>query len=230
MNVLKSHLALYFIFGALYFLSTLMDWTYTSYFSKPLFIGAIIFHYIEESKKDINYYNCIILILFFISGIVNLLEGESYFIYVLFFNFLAYCMLLLQLIKELRHKKLYRIEKENYTSIVLTFIFLACLLYISTLIVFDSSFELYKVIVVYDFVLITFVFIAAYKYVAKLNQKNTFLILYALIIVICELFYGIYYYYYKLAFLRFSSIFCYIISFYFLMQYFLKESNTSIEE
>ncbi|HKX85962.1 MAG TPA: hypothetical protein VJL37_04785 [Flavobacterium sp.] len=230
MNVLKSHLALYFIFGALYFLSTLMDWTYASYFSKPLFIGAICFHYIEESKKNINYYNCIILLFFFISGIINLLDGFGYFIYVLFFNFLAYCMLLLQVSKRLSHKKLRRIEKENYTSILLTFIFLACLLYISILIVFDSSFELHKVIVVYDSVLITFVFFAAFNYVNRLNPKNTFLILYALIIVICELFYGIYYYYYKLAFLRFSSIFCYIISFYFLVHYFLKSGNTAIEE
>jgi hypothetical protein len=230
MNVLKSHLALYFIFGTLYFLSTIMDWTYVSYFTKPLFIGAIGFYYLEESRKNINYYNCTILIFFFLSGIINLLEGFDYLIYVLFFNFLAYCMLLLQVSKQLSHRKLRRIEKENYTSILLTFIFLACLLYISILIVFDSSFELHKVIVVYDSVLITFVFFAAFNYVTKLNQKNTFLILYALIIVICELFYGIYYYYYKLPFLRFTSIFCYIISFYFLIQYFLKVNNTTIEK
>ena len=207
-----------------------MDWTYFSYFTKPLFIGAISFYYLEESKKNINYYNCIILVFFFLSGIINLLEGFDYFIYVLFFNFIAYCMLLLQVSKRLNRKKLLKIEKENYTSILLTFIFLACLLYISILIVFDSSFELHKVIVVYDSVLITFVFFAAFNYVNRLNPKNTFLILYALIIVICELFYGIYYYYYKLAFLRFSSIFCYIISFYFLVHYFLKSGNTAIEE
>ncbi|MFC7773671.1 hypothetical protein [Flavobacterium sp. GCM10027622] len=229
MPILRSHLTLYFIFGALYFLSTFMDWNYVSYFSKPLFIGAIFFHYIEESKKNVNFYNCIILLFFFISGIINLLEGGSYLVYVLFFNFLAYCMLLLQLIRELRNKKLYRIGKENYTSILLTFIFLACLLYISILIVFDSSFELYKVILVYDAVLITFVFFSAYKYVADLNQRNTFLILYALITIICELFYGIYYYYYKIAFLRYTSIFCYIISFYFLMHYFLKEKEAVTE-
>ncbi|RXR17803.1 hypothetical protein EQG63_09985 [Flavobacterium amnicola] len=229
MNILKSHLRLYFIFGILYFLSTFMDWTYTSYFAKPLFIGAISFYYIEESRKNINYYNCIILIFFLISGVINLLEGFDYFVYVLFFNFLAYCMLLLQLIKELRHKKLYIIDKENYTSILLTFIFLACILYISSLIVFDSSFELYKVILVYDAILITFVFSAAYAYLAKPNQKNTYLIIYALITIMCELFYGIYYYYYKLDFLRFTSIFCYILSFYFLIHYFLKENDTILE-
>lgn len=228
MNVLKSHLALYIIFGTLYFLSTFTDWTYVSYITKPLFIGAISFYYIEESKKNISYYNCIILTFFLISGIINLVEG--YFIYVLLFNFSAYCLLLFQLIKELKQKKLYRIEKENYSSILLTFIFLSCLIYISTFIVFDRSFELYKVIIVYDFILISFVFFAAYAYVAKLNLKNTYLILFALTIVICELFYGIYYYYYKLPFFRFTSIFCYIISFYFLTQYFLKDNNNNIEE
>jgi len=229
MKILKSHLTLYFIFGTLYFLSTFMNWTYTSYFAKPLFIGAISFYYIEESRKQINFYNCIVLAFFFISGVINLLEGFSFFVYVLFFNFLAYFMLLLQLIKALRHKKLYLIDKENYTSILLMFIFLCCILYISTFIVFDSSFALYKVILVYDSILITFVFSAAYAYLAKPTQKNTYLILYALIAIMCELFYGIYYYYYKLDFLRFTSIFCYILSFYFLIQYFLKDKDTFLE-
>ncbi len=230
MNILKSHLALYFLFGILYFLSICMDWTYLSYIAKPLFIGAISFYYFEESKKPVNYYNCTILALLFFSGVINLLEGYSYFIYVLFFNFLAYCILLFKLIKELSKMKLYKIEKASYLSILLTLIFLSCVLYISSFIVFDRSFELYKVILVYGFTLITLSFCAAFMYLVKFNQKNTYLILYTLNIIICELFYGIYHYYYKVPLLRFTSIFCYILSFYFLAHYFLKESNEQVKE
>lgn len=230
MNVLKSHLALYFIFGILFFFSIFMDLTYVSYITKPLFIGAISFYYIEQSKKPINYYNCTVLLLLFISGIINLLEGYSYFIYVLLFNFLAYSILLFQLIRELINKKLYKIDKENFLSILLTFIFLSCLLYISLVIVFDSSFEFHEIILIYDITLISFAFFAAFAYVTKLNPKNTYLILYALDVLVCELFYGIYHYYYKLAFLRFTSVFCYILSFYFLVHYFLKERDKQIEE
>jgi len=230
MNFLKSHLALYFIFGILYFLSTVMDWVYASYIAKPLFMGAISFYYIEESKTPINYYNCSILTFLFFSGIINLMEGYSYFIYVLFFNFLAYCMLLFQLIKELIQKRHYKIEKGNFLSILIMLIFLTCLLYISSFIVFDRSFELYKVIFVYGFALAAFVLCAAFTYLVDPNQKNTYLMLYALDIIICELFYGIYHYYYKVPFLRFSSIFCYILSFYFLVNYFLKENNHQMKE
>lgn len=225
MNVLKSHLALYFIFGILYFLSTLMNWTYLSYTAKPLFIGAISFYYIEESKAPLNYYNCSILTLLFFSGVINLLEGYNYLLYVVFFNFLAYCLLLLQLIKKTPKRRPHAIEKGNFISIFFILLFLTCVLYISSFIVFDRSFEWFKVMLVYGFALCTFALAATLTYLSTPNQKNTYLILYALDVIICELFYGIYHYYYQVALLRFTSILCYIISFYLLTHYFLKENN-----
>lgn len=228
MNVLKSHLALYFIFGILYFLSTLMDWTYLSYIAKPLFIGAISFYYIEERKMPLNYYNCSILAFLFFSGVINLLEGYDYLLYVVFFNFLAYCMLLLQLIKKLIQKRPRNVDKGNLLSILLTLLFLICAVYISSFIVFDRSFEWYKVILVYGFTLAFFVLGATLTYLAEPSQKNTYLRLYALDIIVCELFYGIYHYYYQVALLRFASISCYILSFYFLVRYLLKENNNSM--
>lgn len=225
MNVLKSHLALYIIFGTLYFLSTLMNWTYLSYVAKPLFIGAISFYYIEESKTAFSYYNCTILALLFFSGVINLLEGYSYLLYVVFFNFSAYSLLLFQLIKKIIQRKLHKIDKGNFLFILLMLIFLICVLYISSFIVFDRSFEWHKVIIVYGFALSSFALGAALTYLSEPNPKNTYLILYAFDIIICELFYGIYHYYYQVALLRFTSVFCYILSFYFLAHYFLKENH-----
>ncbi len=230
MNVLKSHLNLYFIFGTLYFLSTLMDWINVTYFAKPLFIGAISFYYFEQSKKPINYYYCTILLLLFLSGVINLLEGYAYFMHVLFFNFLAYSIFIYKLISELKQKKLYKIKSENYFSIFLTSLFSICLLYISSFIVFDRSYELYKVILIYGFVVVCFLLCATYIYLANSNQKNTHLIIYAISTLICENFYAVYHYYYKFAFFRFTSIVCYIISFFFLVHYFLKENDYDIEE
>nr|WP_294939347.1 hypothetical protein [uncultured Flavobacterium sp.] len=230
MNFLKSHLALYFLFGILYFIAIIMDWLYLSYVTKPLFIGAIFFYYVEESKTPVTYYNCAIIGLLFISGMINLIEGYSYFIYVLFLNFLAYCLLLYHLIKELLRKKHTAIQKENLLFIILTLVFLICALYISSFIVFDKSFELYKVIIVYGLVVASVVFCATLLYLSASTQKNTYLMLYALDIIICELFYGIYHYYYRLLFIRLASVFCYILSFYFLAKYFVKENNAQSEE
>lgn len=230
MNVLKSHLALYFIFGILYFLSTIMNWTYVSYIAKPLFIGAISFYYIEESKSPLNYYNCSILALLFFSGVINLLEGYSYLLYVVFFNLSAYCLLLFRLIKQLTQNKPRKIEKGNFLSVLLMLLFLFCILYISSFIVFDRSFEWFKVMLVYSFALCSFVLAATLTYLSAPNPKNTYLILYALDVIICELFYGIYHYYYPIALIRFSSILCYILSFYLLAHYFLKENNNPVAE
>lgn len=229
MNVLKSHLALYFIFGILYFLSTIMNWTYVSYAAKPLFIGAISFYYIEESKTPLNYYNCLILASLFFSGVINLLEGYGYLLYVVFFNFSAYSLLLFRLIKRFPQKRPRHIEKGNFISILLMLLFLVCILYISSFIIFDRSFEWHKVILVYAFALCSFVLGATVTYLSVPDSKNTFLILYALDVIVCELFYGIYHYYYPIAIIRFSSILCYIFSFYLLAHYFLKENNSPEE-
>ncbi|ESU27291.1 hypothetical protein FLJC2902T_19940 [Flavobacterium limnosediminis JC2902] len=230
MNPLKSHLSLYFIFGFLYFLSTVMDWLLLSYIAKPLFIGAIFFYYIEERKTPVNYYNCTVLFFLFLSGIINLLEGYDYFVYILFFNFLAYCILFFQLIKHLAERRHHKIEKEHSLQLILTLIFLSCLLYISSFIVFDRSFELYKAILVYGVVVASFALCATFLYLSESTQKNMFLLFYAIDIIICELFYIIYHYYYSFPLLRFSSVFCYILSFYFLANYFLKENNLQTKE
>jgi len=230
MNLLKSNFTIYFIFGFLYFLSIIMDWLFFSYLAKPLFIGAVFFYYIEERKTPVSYYNCTVLAFLFISGIINLLEGYSYFIYVLLFNFLAYCILFFQLIKRIVKRQHRKIKKEHFLQLILMLVFLGCLLYISTFIVFDRSFELYKVILVYGLVLTLFVLCATFLYLSESTQKNLFLLLYALDIIICELFYVIHHYYYSFLFLRFLSVFCYILSFYFLANYFLKVNSHQTEK
>lgn len=226
MNILRLYTNTYVTFGILYFLSTLLNWKYLSYFSKPTFILMIILYYVDKTKNNINYYHLTILCLLFFSGTLNLLEGYHYFVPVLFINFLAYAILIFQLIKELKNLKNHKMEKENYFSIFLTFIFLICLLYISSFIVFDRSSEFYKVILVYGSILVCLTLCATFIYLAKVNSKNTYLILYTISTLICENFYGIYHYYYKLDFFRFSSILCYIISFYFLVNYFSKDNET----
>lgn len=229
MNVLKSHLTIYFIFGFLYFLAIIMDWFLLSYIAKPLFIGAIFFYYLEECKTSIDYWNCTILTLLFFSGIINLLEGYSYFIYVLSLNFSAYCLLLFQLLKKIPKKKRLTIEKVNFLYILIMIVFLISLLYTSSFIIFERYFELYSIILVYGLALTFFVLCVTIIYLTEPSTKITYLMLYALDVIICELFYGIYHYYYKITFIRFISVFCYILSFYFLVHYFLKENSNSNE-
>lgn len=223
-------MTLYFVFGFLYFLSTVTDWLYVSYISKPFFIGALCFYYIEESKKNVNYYNCTVLVLLFLSGIINLLEGYDYFVYVLLLNLLAYCLLFFQVLKYLNAIPYYKFKKIQYFQLGITIIFLASLLYIPSFLVFDSAFELYKLVVVYGSVLTLFVLCTTFNYIVNPSPKNMYLLLYVFDIVIGELFYGIYHYYHNFMMVRYLSVFCYILSFYFLVKYFLKENNPQTKE
>ena len=157
------------------------------------------------------------------SGITNLFEGN--FKYVLLLNFCAYSIFLFILIKNILRFKLEIMQKNNLSVFLLIIIFFLCLIYISRFIVFDATFKLYKFMYAYDFLLMGIGVCSALLYLADLSNKNTYLILTVLNIVICEICYGIYYYYYPFFFFRYISIFCYIVSFYFLVNYFLNTNE-----
>lgn len=225
MKVLNSYIIIYIISGILYLLSTILNCNLLGYIAKPIFIGALYIYYIKESKEGVNYYYIIILTLLFLSGVINLIDGKDNFKYILFLNFCAYCIFVYVLVKKLLIFKDEIIIKNNFSAFLLILIFFLCLVYISRFIVFDSTFNLYKFIYVYDFLLTVLGICSTLLYLGDLSNKNTYLILAVLNIIICEICYGIYYYYYAFLFFRYTSVLCYIVSFYFLVNYFLLKNE-----
>lgn len=225
MKILNSFIIVYIISGILYLMSTILNYNLLGYIAKPVFIGSIYIYFIKEIKYNFNYKYFTILTLLFLSGIINLLEGKDYFKYVLFLNFCAYSVFLYVLAKKLLIFKLEIFQKNNFSVFLLILIFFLCLIYISSFIVFDSAFTLYRFMYSYNFVLTSLGVCSTLLYLVDMSNKNTYLILAVLTIIICEIFYGIYYYYYPFWFFRYTSIFCYIIMFFFLVNYFLNENE-----
>lgn len=214
-------LILYIISGILFFLSIVINNDYLTLVSKPVISTSIFFYYLQESHKKVNFWFLLILILFFFSGILNLYEDEFVLQYVILINLISYCILLGFIIRSLFEIKINNLDNVNLTYIILMLLFLSCLLYVCLFLVFDSTEVLYLYFIVYACVLLLLGLLITILYLLNNNEENISLMTATFCYIICDLFYAIYYYYYDFIFFRYVSVLCNIVSFYFLVNYFL---------
>jgi len=218
-------LILYIISGFLFFLSIVIDYEDLTLMVKPIIATSMLFYYWQESYGKANIWFLIVLFCLFVSGVLNLFEDVQTLLYVITFNLIAYSIILIFSIKALLQLNLKFFDKVNLTYIVLMFLFLSCLLYVGVFIVFDSSTDMHCIISVYGVVLVLMGILNMTLYTLNHNKANVYLLMATFSFIICDLFYIIYYYYYDFVFFRYVSVLCNIISFYFLVNYFLSRSN-----
>jgi len=227
MQTIKPSLFVYGIAGIIYFISALLGWEVMSYVTKPLFIGAIIAYYLIESFGKLNLKHIAIICLMFVSGVINLFDYKEFFNYVLCVNFATYLLFFYILLKKIINLKWNAFEKDLLISVFLMLIFFTCLVYICVIIVFDETFAMYKFIYAYSFVLVLVAISSVVLNQLERDKKNTYLFFAIMTLIVCEFFYALYYYYNPFFFFRCVSIFCYVISFYFLVNYFLGEDKSN---
>ncbi len=175
----------------------------------------------QESRGKVSFWFSIVLLLLFVSGIFNLFEDELTLQYVILVNLVVYCILLGFVIRSLFEINLKSLDNVSLTYIILMLFFLSSLLYVCLFLVFDSTSVLYLYIIVYGSILLILGFLNTVLYAFKNSKEVVSLMMATFCFIICDLFYVIYYYYYDFIFFRYISVLCNIISFYFLVNYFL---------
>ena len=221
MKRIKPPLLLYMIAGFLFFLSVIIDNEYLTLLSKPVISTSIFFHYLQESRGKVNFWFSAVFLLLFVSGIFNLFEDEFALQYVILINLVVYSILLSFVIKSLFEINLKLLDNLNLTYIILMLLFLSSLLYVCLFLVFDSTSALYLYLIVYGIILLILGFLSTVLFVLKSRKEIIDLMMATFCFIICDLFYVIYYYYYDFIFFRYISVLCNILSFYFLVNYFL---------
>lgn len=211
----------YVISGLLFFLSAILNNEFIALFSKPIISSSILFYYWQESRSKINLWYALILTLLFFSGILNLFDDGIVLKYVILTNLVVYCILLGFIVKSLFEKTLKMVDNVNLSFIIIMFLFLASLLYLCLFQIFDKTSELYLYIIVYSCVLTTLGLLNTVLFIINNKSSNVYLMIATFCYIICDSFYVIYYYYYNFIFFRYFSILANIISFYFLVNYFL---------
>ncbi len=192
---------------------------------KPIIVPSILFYYLEKKKGKTNFWYVLILLMFFASGVLNLFEDELAFVYVIIINALAYVTLSVFTIKHIISLELKIFNRFNLFYILFTVLFLLCLVYVIFFIVFDKNFQLYGFVILYSFALFLLTFSNTLLSSLNYNQANSYLMITIFCYLICDIFYALYYYYLDLLFFRYVSIFCNVISFYFLVHYFLSDKK-----
>lgn len=225
----KPALLLYIVSGILFLLSAIINSENLALISKPIVSSSMIFYYIHESKWKVSFWYMTILILLFTGGIFNLFEDSLALTYVIVINFCAYCILLGFIIKRLFEINFKSLDNVNLSYIVLMTLFLGCLLYMCLFLVFDPNSELYAYIIFYGLMLLIMGILISILYTLNHNQESYFLMMTILSFIICDLFYAVYYYYYDFILFRYLSIVCNILSFYFLVHYFLSNSTSRLK-
>ncbi|WP_300569227.1 hypothetical protein [Flavobacterium sp.] len=221
-------LIVYIISGLLFLISVFVDNEYLALISKPIIIPSVFFYYWQERHGKINLLSAVVLFFLFISGILNLFDGENIFFYVIICNLLAYCILLSFVLKSLFELKFHIPDKINLSYIVLMFLFFSSLLYISLFLMLDLKFELYFVIIVYGISSVSLGSLSTILYTQQHSQANFVLMMTSFTFIMSDLFYVLYYYYFDFTLFRAISILSYIVSFYVLVNYFLlREQNVS---
>lgn len=225
MKAYSSALMLYIVSGLLFFVSTMVGNEYLVFLSKPVIASSMLFYYWQNKKGKIDLWFSLILVLLFFSGILNLFEDEQALLYVILVNLVAYSIILGYVIQRLFSLNFRVIDTINMSFILLTILLMGCVLYLSLFLVFDKDSELYIFITIYSIVLVSLVIASTTLTVLKDNQANVNLMITVFCFLACDLFYVIYYYYYDFILFRYLSVICNIISFYFLVQFFLASSS-----
>lgn len=216
---------LYITSGLIYLISALLGYDYLVFVSKPIIASSMMFHYWFETKGKINIWHLLFLFLYFWSGILNLFEDSQTLLYVLIVNIIAYSILLSLVVKRVLEVNFRNIDNVSFVYILLTIVFLATLVYVCLGLVFSKEDELYSYFTVYAIVLTSLAIGSTVLYTLKHSNAIVYLLLASFCYVICDLFYIIYYYYYDFYFFRLLSILSSVISYYFVVNYFIKSKE-----
>ncbi|SHJ18518.1 hypothetical protein [Flavobacterium terrae] len=214
-------LVLYILSSFIYFIAVVVGIDSLVSIVKPIIIPSIFFYYWQVSNGRISFWSSIILLLFFVSGILNLFYDDRSFFFVVLANFFAYCILLCFVLKNIFELKFHLPDRINLSYMVLMFLFFLSLLYFSLVLMFDLKIELYLLIIVYGISSVTFGSSATILYTLQQNQTNFYLMMTSFTFIVSDLFFVMYHFYNNFIFFMGISILSYVVSFYVLVYYFL---------
>ena len=225
MKASSPALILYIFSSIFYLLSIIFDYSDLILLFKPIIASSMLFYYLQECKGKVSFWYTLILILLFISGILNTFEDELVLVYVIIVNFFIYGILLTNTILSIFKLKIKLLDGVNVSYVIITSFFLMTLAYVSMFVVFNPTSDIYYFIVLYSITLLFLGIFNTIKFIANYSKANVYLMISTFCFIICDLFYALYYYYYDFIFFRYISILCNVINFYFLVSYFLEKPN-----
>lgn len=224
MGKITPAILVFIVSGLVYITSSLFEYNNIVFIAKPVFISSAIFHYWVEAKGQIDFINLMLLLLYFLSGSLNLFQDNDGFKYVLLLNILVYLMLLISVFKKKIVLKEVKLQKKTLRLIFVFMSFIIGLAYFLLFFVFTKKFLLFNYLVVYAFILSCLVIVSTALFLFKKTLSHYYLLLTSYSYLSCDLFYALYNYSFDSVFFKFLSMLGSVLSYYFIINYFLLTS------
>ncbi|UOK42091.1 MULTISPECIES: hypothetical protein [Flavobacterium] len=226
MNKSTPALLLYFAASLMYVLSIAFQWDDTfALLFKPMIFPAIYFYYWQESKSKPQLMSSLILLLFFVGDMIILVDSKNLLIPLILSNLFAYSILTFSVTGDLLKIKNPEISNLKILTVFTVITILVSLLYFAMSLVFNASGSNFSLMMVYGIVLMLLSITILIYYVLKSDTASFFVLMTIICFIISDLFHILYNYYEHFQVFININVCCQVISFYFLVKYFLHQSS-----
>lgn len=189
--------------------------------TKPIVVPSLFFYYFFKVSK-VDFWLCFLLFFSFIGDSIGLLNFDDEINYILYPFFVANLILIIVCIK---YFEKFKFNFFNMLSIILVFCFLVYL-WLSVVDLFDSyDFSVRNKVEIYGVSLFLLAFLASYNLIWKVNTANINMVICAACLLVSDVFYATYNFQNQLIVLNNIHFIAQILSYYFIVQFFLNKNN-----
>lgn len=230
MNKSTPALSLYFTASLMCVLSVAFQWdSMIILLFKPMIFPAIYFYYWQESSFRPYLLSSLVLLFFYVGDMIVLIDSQNVVLPIMLLNLSAYLILVYSVGKDLLGIGKPEISNFMILSFSIPVIFLLGLIYIALSLVFNASDTTYfSLMVLYGVVLAMLSITIITYYILKNNTAGFFILTAVFCLITSDLFHILYNYYEQFHLFTIINVFCQIISFYFIVKYFLYKSHYNL--
>jgi len=190
--------------------------------SKPAIIPAILYYYLTSKTTKVNWILFSVLMLNFIGDTIVLLEIKDQTLIIMIPYFFSYLLLFCFVLKDVRKMK-FLLSGVFMASLI--FCFLMYVLYQLIQMFEDTNPELITPVLIYGIVLAILGCIIAYCYYVKVTAFTFYMLMFALTSIVSDVFYMLFHFIFQISFLNYFEFAAQLLSYYFLVKYFVLRRN-----
>ena len=225
MNITKILVSIYIVKSILVVVAVFMDIYWLKYFLKPMILPSLFFYYLVTKKEKISYVLMLLLLLNYISDMIEISNYSFKGDVVIAMNFIANVILSYFFIRDyfiVKHKT----SKNKIQFFVFLIGFLLMTYFFLTLI---PNLNLLKLIyyVLYGFILSLMATVTIQSYSLSHTLRSFYSVIVSMAFVITDTFYVIYFFYLPMKVFLVFNLAAQFGSYYYLVNYFSASENIS---
>ncbi len=209
---------IYLIASLLGVLAVVLDNEILMILTKPTIIPAIVFYYFSKNKKPVSLYLLTILLIYFVSDAITLLEFNNSMLYIIILDFIPYLLLLKFVVEDSVEV---RITKMGYLMGNISFLILMICMYVLVISLTVANNDFVIPIIAYGIILAIYVAFGVCNYFSTFQKDALSILLAALLGLFSDVIYVVISMINSNLALNYIEFAFQIASYYFIVSYFI---------